>query len=387
MRCMRQPAVLVMAACLLVVPALLRAEDAFRFTEKTHAGGALRYVNEVPVLRVQGSAEEIGPQTAGLIGPAATMIAEYPRKVLLRSNSEGIWQKLVEAGRALWPRIPPAHRVELDTAARVAGVDRDMLVAGNIIMDVYRGLGCSSLVVEPCRSKTGGPLFGRNLDFYGMGFLHEYTLVTVCRPEGKHAFASVGFAGLFGCISGMNDAGLALAVHEVLLSRDGSKLFDPTGVPYTFVFRRILEECATVEEAEALVRACKRTTMLSLAVCDREKAVVLEMTPQNVVVRPSRDGILACTNHFRTKELAFFPFCSRYTTLAKSRELGKLGVDDVASRMDAVNMRILTLQSMVFELETLKLHLAFGKIPASKGPFHTVDLKPLLAADGAKAPL
>ncbi|MFV2033257.1 MAG: phosphate acyltransferase, partial [Gammaproteobacteria bacterium] len=42
------------------------------------------------------------------------------------------------------------------------------------------------------------------------------------------------------------DAGLTLAVHEVMVARDGSKLCDPHGVPYTFALRRILEECSTV---------------------------------------------------------------------------------------------------------------------------------------------
>ena len=107
----------------------------------------------------------------------------------------------------------------------------------------------------PEHSATKGPLFGRNLDFYTLGMLDKYSLVTVHRPKGKHAFVSIGFPGLFGCVSGMNDAGLALAVHEVFLARDGASMFNPKGVPYTFCFRRILEECETVEEAEKLLRA------------------------------------------------------------------------------------------------------------------------------------
>ena len=54
------------------------------------------------------------------------------------------------------------------------------------------------------------------------------------------------------------------------------------------------------EEAEKLLKGMKRTTRLNLVICDREHGGVLEITPNNVVLRRSTDGICACTNHFRT---------------------------------------------------------------------------------------
>jgi isopenicillin-N N-acyltransferase like protein len=218
-----------------------------RFIEKQTDGAWLAYVNELPVLSIGGTPEEMGRQLASLVGPATQKLVEYPRQTFARDGGGEAWTKLLAASRALWPNIPANHREEMDALVRLAKVDRDALVAGNVMMDVYRGMGCSSLLVEPSRSATGGPLFGRNLDFFSQGYLHNYTLVTIYRPRDKHAFASVGFAGLFGCLSGMNDAGLALAIHEVLVARDGSRLFNPEGVPYTFAFRRVLEECATVD--------------------------------------------------------------------------------------------------------------------------------------------
>ncbi len=146
-------------------------------------------------------------------------------------------------------------------------MDRDLGILANTLTDMYRGsVSCSSLIVSPKRSATGGPLFGRNLDFYTLGLLDKYSLVTIHRPKGKHAFAAVGFPGLFGCLSGMNDAGLALAVHEVILSHDSAPMFNPKGMPYTFCFRQMLEQCATIEQAEQLLRTTPRTTLLSLAV-------------------------------------------------------------------------------------------------------------------------
>ena len=88
---------------------------------------------------------------------------------------------------------------------------------------------CSALMVDAGRSETGGPLLGRNLDYPSLGYIHEYSLVTVYRPRGKHAFVSIGFPGLVGCLSGMNDAGLTVGVLEVFAAREGEGRFDPEG--------------------------------------------------------------------------------------------------------------------------------------------------------------
>jgi hypothetical protein len=45
--------------------------------------------------------------------------------------------------------------------------------------------------------------------------------------------------------------------------------------------------------------------------------------------------------------------------------------------MDAVNMGPLTLQTMIFEPRSLKLHLAIGSCPSSKLPLKTLELAPL----------
>ncbi|HLA84703.1 MAG TPA: C45 family peptidase, partial [Thermoguttaceae bacterium] len=322
-----------------------RAESR-HFTPRESEGASLAYVNGVPVLSLSGSPEEIGRQLASLVGPATERLTTYPKQTFGRQGDEKSWSRLVKASRELWPNIPDDHRTEIDTVVRHSSIDRDALLAGNVMMDVYRGMGCSSLIVEPSRSASGGPLFGRNLDFFSNGYLHQYTLLTVVRPKGKHAFASVGFAGLFGCLSGMNDAGLSLAVHEVLVSRDGSRLFNPKGVPYTFALRRVLEECTTVEEAERLMRSMERTTMYSVSVCDSRRGIVLELTPKSVERRDAVAGLCPCTNHFRTPELAVFPLCRRFDALVTDVPK-KLSVEDVIAHMHAANMGRLTLQTMV----------------------------------------
>ena len=123
----------------------------------------------------------------------------------------------------------------------------------------------------------------------------------------------------------------------------------------------------------------------NIALCDQKGGVVFEVTPKTVAVRPPAEGICACTNHFRTEGLATSTTCERYASLEKSREMKKLDVKAVAKQMDAVNQGAWTLQTMVFEPAALKLHLAYGKGPATRLPLHTLDLGALFGG-GPKKP-
>ena len=356
------------------------AGEPFHYREAQSGSGRLQYLAGLPVLSVAGTPEAMGQQEATLTGDAARSLLKFPRDLLRMVGQDGQWPKFVDKAEQLLRQSPQDYRTELKAFGRTAGLEDEILATATTMVDLYRGgFGCSSLVVETSQSTTGGPLFGRNLDFFGRDVLQKYSLVTIYHPQGKRTFASIGFPGLLGCLSGMNDAGLAVAVHEVYLSKDGGSLFNPKGVPYVLCFRRILEECSTVEEAEKLVRGMERTTLLNLAICDRSHSAVIEMTPKTVVLRPSEEGILCCTNHFRSKELAMFKICRRYPILEQARGAGKLGVQQVTQKLNEVAQGRLTLQSMVFEPGPLVLHLSVEASPASAGPFKRLALQPLFA--------
>jgi isopenicillin-N N-acyltransferase like protein len=371
---------------LLVVLLLLNASPAVAAEEKSfkegqYEKGELRYINDVPVLIVAGTPAEIGRQKAALTGEVVNKLVDYPKKFMSIANkTEERWEKLMEMGNALRPQIPADYREEMQVFGTNAGFDKqwDLGFMTNVMVDIYRGgFSCSSIMAEGSRSSTGKPLFGHNLDFFTLGMLDKYGLVTVHRPNGKHAFASVGFPGFFGCVQGMNDAGLAIAVHEIFLSADRAPMFNPKGLPYSMCFRRILEECSTLAEAEKLLRSTERTTLLSLSVCDRREAAVFEMTPNTVAVRRGNNGLCFCTNHFRTPDLMMFAWCNRYRTFETSQSMKTLSVDDIAKKLDEVNMGRLTVESMIFETDPLILHVAMGSCPSSALPMKKVELEPL----------
>ncbi len=360
------------------IPAVARSDEPFRYPEAKHGKGELKYRNGVPVLTVEGTPEEIGEQVAVLAAKPAERLFRYPKEVLKEIKAEFAYPLLTRTGKLMLPQFPDDYRKELDAFVK-AGFDRDLLIVANTMFDIQKLFACSSLVVDPDRSATKGSLLARNLDFVTLGYLQDYSLVTVYRPAGKkHAFVSVGFPGIIGCLSGMNETGLSLAVLEVYSSNDGALKFDPKGVPYAMCYRRILEECSTVEEAKKLLESMKRTTMTNLAICDKKGGGVLEITPKSLVFRPAAQSLSLCTNHFCSPELAVenqpntFQTLDRFASLEKTRDLTKIGIEDLHQQLHAANLGECTLQTMVFEPATLTIHVAFGKCPTSALPLKTI---------------
>ena len=133
-------------------------------------------------------------------------------------------------------------------------------------------------------------------------------------------------------------------------------------------FRRVLEECGSVAEAEKLLRDMPRTTTACLTVCDKNGGAVFEITPKSLEVRTGDNGCSLCTNHFRCDKLCVDDKCWRYAKLAPllAKDAPKLGVKDVFAELDKVHQGKSTLQTMVFEPSERVLHLSYGTGPATK---------------------
>lgn len=370
-------------ACLLLVVACLQlspasADDAFPIPPGKHGKGELKMVQGVPVLFLAGTSKEIGEQHGRLVQRNVKPLLNYPRSFLKKVGRDRDWPLAAAASKLLMLNAGKSYRAEIQSALRVSKLDADSVIVANVMLELRRMGGCSSIIVGKSRSKTGQVIFGRNFDFPPMGVLQKYGIVSVCRPKGKRAFVSVGYPGLFGVISGINDAGLCVATLDVYSSKDGSSRFEPTGQPMMLTFRRVLEECKTVEEAGKLLRKIKATTWMNLSVCDKNGGVVFEITPKNVITRKPVADIVSCTNHFRMPKLAKSTECWRYERLIKSHGMKKLGLADVSKLLHAVNQRTWTVQTMIFEPAAMKLHVALKNPPTSNSKLTTLNVNALL---------
>lgn len=357
------------------------------YKEGSYGRGELRLINQIPVLILRGTPEEIGTQEAKLTGQAAANLVAAPQEFLRQLNYPGGWEGLLARGRYLWQYVPEEYRRELVALARAAGINQDELFAVNVLPDIYRSMACSSLIVLPERSASGKILFGRNLDFFSPRQLYRYSILKIYDCEGKrHRVASIGFPGFVGCLTAMNDAGLCLAVHEVHFTNDESPIYNPEGIPYSMVMRQVMENCSTVEEAIAHLKRTPRTTLLNIGLCDRKRAAVAEITPKNVVVREAENGLCACTNHFRTPELRVFVISRRHEQLLEAQKIPRIDVPTIEKKLNEVNLGFLTIQSVVFEPEDHVIHLAIGFPPVTKRPYRRVELGTFLGNEKDHSP-
>jgi len=358
------------------------------------AGGSLTFVDCIPVLCVSGSPDAIGHQVADLALRPAARLLDYPTDYL-RSQLRVpvlprlIWTLLRRPCRRLYTNVPERYRAELEAMAD-RGFDLRRLIAGNTLFDMaqmgFRPLfGCSSWVARPEQVRTGGLLFGRNLDFFPLGYLHQFSLVTVYAASAESfGFASIGFPGCVGCFSGMNQFGLCLARHEVFTPAVKTT-YNPTGVPFAICFRFVLESCRTVAEAVALIEKTPHVTVNNLVVCDANGGAVVEIAPEDVKSRPISDELRSCTNHFSNpawqnpKQANAYQTRDRLARLDAAPAVG-VAVEDVRRVLDDVNQGDLTIQTMVFDPSAAAVHVAFGPGPTTKTPLTQIDLAPYWAA-------
>lgn len=374
--------VLLLVGCFLTP--LTAAEKKFRFPERKLGDKAeLRYVNGLPVLIVEGCPEEIGTAIGKLALKPASRILDYPKDVMKEMSVSWLWSTVLRTGKSMYDRFPERFQTELEAVMKSADAPREQVIAGNTLFDIKKIVLCSALLVDGERSSTGGPLFGRNLDYPSLGYVQNYSLVTIYRQKGKHTFASIGFPGLAGCLSGMNDAGLCVAVHETFSPRKGEGRFNPKGLPYALCYRILLEECSTIEEAKKKLESLPRTTLNALSIADRNGVAVLEITPKSVMIRRGREGVCACTNHYCTDikadvQVNMGASFRRFDFLEETRKLKrKVEVNDIFKRLAAIASENYTLHTMVFEPKTLKLHLTMGSLPSTREPLKTLDMAKL----------
>lgn len=342
--------------------------------------GRLEYVQGIPVLHLYGSPAEMGRQQGTLLAEQFAVLREHYLERFVRDGAQAEAAKLAAMGFQKF--MPPDYLAEMKALSAASGQPYVSVLLANTFLDSARVLWCSVAIVRGEASKGGRLLFARNNDFPTFGIAHQASQLTVYHhaEPGRHSFVAIGWPGMVGVISGMNDAGLCAATLVSLTQRGVQP-----GMPYTLMYRQVLERCTTPQQALELVKLTQRTSAnnLSLAAPGAEP-LVIEFSPQKVAARrPIRD-VLLCTNHFRSPvHIAKpWPVYGRYPKLAQLSEqhYGKIDVAALKQMLHACNQGGMTLQAMVFEPAERRLHLSVGSLPATSGRYVIIECGKLMSA-------
>jgi isopenicillin-N N-acyltransferase like protein len=275
----------------------------------------------------------------------------------------------------------PEHRTETEALAQAVGVNHYDILLAQCFLDLTASTGCSTIALPPAASSDGVARLGRNLDFPSLGVINKHSALMVYHPADRNQFVAIGWPGMIGVLSGMNEYGLSLACMEVPRQ---PRL--PTAMPYTLLYRAILEQCRTVDEAIDLLQRTPRQTANNLMLMDAAgNRAVVEIRPESVVVRRGISGAaLISTNHQRGQDQDTPGYCWRYDRLHDESisQFGKFDAPAIEKMMGHVVQGKeggMTLQSMVFEPANRVIYLATGS-DAPTRTFDRIDLKSYFAA-------
>lgn len=325
----------------------------------------------VPIIVLSGTASDIGRQHGQALGASIRALHDSYFQRYFKNPGQR-WLALGVA-QTFDPRLSPEHHAELAALAADAGIDTRQLLLAQCFLDLTPMTACSTIALPAGAAPDGVARFGRNLDFPGFNIADKQTVVLVYRPEGRYQFAAISWPGLLGVLSGMNEHGLAIANMEVARYPRAA-----SGMPYTLLYRTVLERCRTVDEAIALLKNTPRQSANNLMLMDASgDRAVAEITPEGVTVRrASGSQALISTNHQRGASNADSPGrCTRYDRLhdAARDTFGLIDCNAVEQMLANVAQGNKTLQSMVFEPSTRVIYLATGKNAPTNG-YASLDL-------------
>src|SRR6476661_1267500 len=205
-------------ACLLSLAALPGcAPGEVKSAPTTRAAAAAARHDEVPfpfpVVEMTGTGEEMGAAHGKQLGQTIRDLhAKYLRAYFA---SEGQRFLAMTAAAAFEQRVAPEHLEEIRSLAKSSGVDARQMLLAHCFLDLSPMTACSTVTLPASASPDGVARFGRNLDFLSFDIADKLSVVQVYRPrDDRYAFMAVGWPGLAGVLSGMNEHGLALANME-----------------------------------------------------------------------------------------------------------------------------------------------------------------------------
>ena len=144
------------------------------------------------------------------------------------------------------------------------------------------------------RKGDGRTLVGRSFTLFPSERPGRVELSYV-RERGRLLFASVGWPGLTGAVTGVNEAKLMVA--SAAACTDAGTATD--GTPSLFIARELLQGARTLKDALSMIKAMKPASAISLLIVDGKtgSGAVAELSPGRLAVRLG-NGRLAMTNHF-----------------------------------------------------------------------------------------
>ena len=249
-----------------------------------------------------------------------------------------------------------------------------------LLPGMVESASCSVVFARPEMAADGHARLGRNYDWPGAA-PDTYLLFT--KPDVGYAtvIMTAHTPGL-SATDGLNNQGLAMGSASV---RDVGYLLPPgPALVSGFAYRLILETCANVEEATALLRSVPITFIKSSAsdpiahvlLADRSGAsAVVEFLAEGIVVSQTDAPYQVMTNNHWAGP-ADQPECPRYQTAVEGLVAARGRIDDEELMAVMSSVHSSTQWTTIYDLTGLSLSLSLpGVAPSIRYKFSLADFE------------
>jgi predicted choloylglycine hydrolase len=274
---------LVVVAALLSPVGLVVGEKAVEPSQNTVSKGIM-------TLELKGSPREMGMQ----YGSAA--------RDAIRANLDMFWETVEDMGMSkkellqkTSERSMPQDMIEtLKAMSEAAGVSYlEVLAFNEFAPGLDRG-ACTCFVARGDATANGNPLSFKTSDCH-----YGQQVLLIVTPDIGYSYMVVAFAGGIGnSEEGMNEHGLSLGFNWLPISKNVYE----DGLTTWELQIMILEQCATVDEAIALVESLPKQIGGNLMISGSEKAAFVEIAPSlytpDCAYEIVESGFAVHTNHW-----------------------------------------------------------------------------------------
>jgi hypothetical protein len=271
----------------------------------------------VPVVHVYGSAYEMGQAQGQLTGDRLAKFVKGTFKYIADMVIDGqtdkkfphipktIKEKIITMGfdKALdWNEkmvkefTPQSYFDEMQGIADATeGIEQKDLIRLNLFPEITKA-SCSFFGAWKSATKDGHTYHMRSLDYDDEGPFADYPQITIYHPTDGNTFASVGWPGTLGALTGMSQKQMGINEIGVSFADDSFGQGTPNtppekvkGKPWMYVVRDILQHTSTLEEGIKSVQDSNRTCNLVIGIGDGKAQEVNGIEYSGYVAIPYND--------------------------------------------------------------------------------------------------
>jgi hypothetical protein len=212
---------------------------------------------------------------------------------------------IAEAIDLCMPHANPEVRALLSGPSDVAAQQLAAASASLAHQNHRTGIACTGFSLPGSSTVDGRHLHARNLDADLYNWNVATTLFLIDETDnhpGRHRYVAFGTAGIIypGGISGLNDAGIAVSLHQLSTTRYRTRFNTGAADIAPIIQQRILREAGTLEQAVEIIRSAQPFSAWVIFCSDAAagRAQRIEFNGEMMRVGPVVAGPIAQTNHF-----------------------------------------------------------------------------------------